>query len=159
MKPFSSVRWASAIQIVRTLKSAAEPRRALRKKSHVFVKCRSSNSLENSMKTKSNHPRLGLRSMRKVVFATFSVLLTLAVLSTPALADRKKGTVKWYNAAKGMGFLAPADGAPDVFVHKSAISGSCNGTLREGQAVEFDIALSPDGRGGQRPSAANVTCK
>jgi len=67
------------------------------------------------------------------------LLLTFSVLSTPALADRKKGVVKWFDAQKGYGFLAPADGTPDVPVFKSAISGSCNGTLQEGQAVEFDV--------------------
>ena len=98
--------------------------------------------------------------MRKIMFGMFFALLSIAVLLTPALADRKKGVVKWYNAQKGMGFLTVGDHVtPDVFVDASALSGSCNGTLQDGQAVEFDIALSPDGRGGQRPSAANVTCK
>jgi CspA family cold shock protein len=81
--------------------------------------------------------------MRKVVFATFSVLFVLALLSTPALAARTKGTVKWFNAAKGMDFITPADGTPDIFVPASALSGSCNGTLHEGQAVEFDIQVEP----------------
>jgi len=76
--------------------------------------------------------------MRIAMFKMFFVLLTIAVLSTPALADRTKGTVKWFNAEKGYDFIEMADG-DSIFVHASAISGSCNGTLREGQAVEFDI--------------------
>jgi len=85
------------------------------------------------------------------------LLLTFAVLLTTALAEPTKGVVKWYNAEKGMGFLTIADGTgKDIFVDKSAISGSCNGTLHEGQTVSFDIVL----RGGQgQRIAANVTCK
>jgi len=95
--------------------------------------------------------------MRKVVFGTFSVLLTLTVLSAPALAgNRVQGVVKWFNAAKGYGFLTPADGTPEVFVHASALSGSCNGTLHEGQAVEFDIQAESKTA---RKSAKNVTCR
>ncbi|HXW35706.1 MAG TPA: cold-shock protein [Acidimicrobiales bacterium] len=48
------------------------------------------------------------------------------------------GTVKWFNASKGYGFLAPDDGTPDVFVHFSAIEGSGYRELAEGQRVEFD---------------------
>ena len=99
--------------------------------------------------------------MRKAMFRTFSVLLTIAVLSVPALADRTQGTVKWFNAEKGYGFLATA-GGDEIFVPASAISGSCNGTLREGQAVEFDIVVVtqqttgvPSGKRG----AKNVTCR
>jgi CspA family cold shock protein len=53
-----------------------------------------------------------------------------------------------------MGFLQTADGQ-DIFVHPSALSGSCNGTLREGQAVEFDIAVGANGK----RAAKDVTCK
>jgi cold shock CspA family protein len=74
------------------------------------------------------------------MFRTFSVLLTIAVLSTPALAERTTGVVKWFNAEKGMGFLTTA-GGQEIFVAASAISGSCNGTLREGQAVELKSSL------------------
>jgi CspA family cold shock protein len=76
---------------------------------------------------------------------TFSVLLTIAVFATPALAGRTTGVVKWYNAEKKMGFLTTSDGK-EIFVYASAISGSCNGTLREGQAVEFEIIAVPGGK-------------
>ncbi|EFM12646.1 cold-shock DNA-binding domain protein [Paenibacillus curdlanolyticus YK9] len=61
-----------------------------------------------------------------------------------------KGTVKWFNAEKGYGFIQVENGE-DVFVHFSAITGEGFKTLEEGQAVEFDIT---DGNRG--PQAANV---
>ncbi|NEW08752.1 cold shock domain-containing protein [Paenibacillus sp. SYP-B3998] len=62
-----------------------------------------------------------------------------------------KGTVKWFNAEKGYGFIS-VDGGDDVFVHFSAIQGDGFKTLEEGQAVEFDIT-----QGNRGPQAANVT--
>ena len=64
---------------------------------------------------------------------------------------RIKGTVKWFNDAKGFGFIQRADGE-DVFVHYSAIQGEGFKTLSEGQAVEFDVVQGPKGF-----QAANVT--
>ena len=62
------------------------------------------------------------------------------------------GTVKWFNAEKGFGFIAPADGGPDVFAHYSAIA-STGGyrSLDENQQVEFDVTQGPKG-----PQAANI---
>ncbi|MBJ6359831.1 cold shock domain-containing protein [Paenibacillus sp. GCM10012307] len=62
-----------------------------------------------------------------------------------------KGTVKWFNAEKGYGFISIEDG-DDVFVHFSAIQGDGFKTLEEGQSVEFDIT-----QGNRGPQAANVT--
>ncbi len=61
-----------------------------------------------------------------------------------------QGTVKWFNEAKGFGFIT-VDGGSDVFVHYSAIAGDGFKTLNEGQKVQFDIV---DGNKGQQ--AANV---
>jgi CspA family cold shock protein len=56
----------------------------------------------------------------------------------------EQGTVKWFNDAKGFGFLSRADG-DDVFVHHSAIKSEGFRSLKEGQAVEFDVVKGPKG--------------
>jgi cold shock protein len=53
------------------------------------------------------------------------------------------GTVKWFNAQKGFGFIQPEDGTADVFVHISAVERSGIGNLNEGQKVQFDVEKSP----------------
>lgn len=55
------------------------------------------------------------------------------------------GTVKWFSAPKGFGFITPADGTSDVFVHYTAIEIDGYKTLHEGDAVEFDMHSSPKG--------------
>ncbi|KXG74990.1 cold-shock protein [Thermotalea metallivorans] len=62
----------------------------------------------------------------------------------------KKGTVKWFNAEKGFGFIT-VEGGSDVFVHYSAIQGDGYKSLEEGQAVEFEVV-----KGDRGPQAANV---
>ncbi len=49
------------------------------------------------------------------------------------------GTVKWFNASKGFGFITPDDGSPDVFAHFSSIDGTGYRELTEGQKVDFDV--------------------
>ena len=61
------------------------------------------------------------------------------------------GTVKWFNDAKGFGFITPADGGDDLFAHFSAIASTGYRSLDEGQRVEFDVAEGQKG-----PQAANI---
>ncbi|GLB64392.1 cold-shock protein [Dietzia sp. NCCP-2495] len=62
------------------------------------------------------------------------------------------GTVKWFNADKGFGFIAPDDGSADVFAHFSAINGSGYRSLEENQQVSFDVA-----QGAKGLQAENIT--
>jgi CspA family cold shock protein len=67
---------------------------------------------------------------------------------------RTTGTVKWFNDAKGFGFITPENGSADCFVHHTAIQGSGFKTLKEGAQVEFDIVAGKKG-----PAAENVVVK
>jgi len=56
------------------------------------------------------------------------------------------GTVKWFNAQKGYGFIQPADGSKDVFVHISAVERAGIGSLQEGQKVSFEVVRGQNGK-------------
>jgi len=62
-----------------------------------------------------------------------------------------RGTVKWFDAKKGFGFITPEDGSDDVFVHHTNIEGQGFKTLNNGQAVEYEV-----GEGRKGPQATNV---
>jgi cold shock protein len=62
------------------------------------------------------------------------------------------GTVKWFNAQKGFGFIQPDGGGNDVFVHISAVERAGMGSLAEGQKVKYDVAMD---RG--KPAATNLS--
>ena len=64
------------------------------------------------------------------------------------------GTVKWFNEAKGFGFITPADGGKDVFVHFSEIQAEGFKVLTEGQAVTFNVENGPKGLQATRVMAA-----
>jgi CspA family cold shock protein len=66
-----------------------------------------------------------------------------------------KGTVKWFNESKGYGFITPADGSPDVFVHFSVIEGTGFKTLAEGQTVQFEAQRGAKGLQATRVSIQN----
>ncbi|WP_018686873.1 cold-shock protein [Actinokineospora enzanensis] len=63
-----------------------------------------------------------------------------------------QGTVKWFNAEKGFGFIAPDDGGSDVFVHYSEIQSNGFRTLEENQKVRYEV-----GQGAKGPQATGVT--
>jgi CspA family cold shock protein len=69
------------------------------------------------------------------------------------MSDRQIGTVKWFNDAKGFGFISRENG-PDLFVHFRAITGSGFRTLQEGQRVSFDVKQGPKGLQAENVSGA-----
>ncbi len=72
--------------------------------------------------------------------------------SVPTGQQKLNGTVKWFNDAKGFGFITPDDGGEDLFAHFSSIQMNGFKTLKEGQKVSFEIAQGPKGK-----QALNIT--
>ena len=70
------------------------------------------------------------------------------------MSDVLKGTVKWFNDAKGFGFIEPESGGKDLFVHMSSIQMEGFKTLKDGQEVEYEVGESDRG-----PVATNVVPK
>jgi CspA family cold shock protein len=86
-------------------------------------------------------------------FSQFDWFRKIYMKGAKIMADRTIGTVKWFNAAKGYGFISH-EGGKDLFVHFSEIQDAGNGyrSLNEGDKVEFTVGESPKG-----PQATNVT--
>src|SRR3970040_1635457 len=90
---------------------------------------------------------------RCMATSTFFSLSFSKIINTgyvPSVATRaevtmQSGTVKWFNDAKGFGFITPTDGSADVFVHFSTIQGDGFKSLQEGQQVEFESTKGPKG--------------
>ena len=62
------------------------------------------------------------------------------------MAERKTGTVKWFNATKGYGFITPDEGDKDAFIHISAVQAAGLDGLAEGQRISFDLQPGRDGK-------------
>jgi cold shock protein len=76
------------------------------------------------------------------------VIAGMVILNSPTNEEcnMSKGTVKWFNASKGYGFIAPEDGGKDLFVHYSEIQADGGfATLADGEVVEFEVGESPKG--------------
>lgn len=69
------------------------------------------------------------------------------------MSTREQGTVKWFNASKGYGFIARSNGGEDIFVHHSEIQADGYRTLSEGQRVEFDVEQGRKGLQASRVTA------
>ncbi len=70
------------------------------------------------------------------------------------MSEVKTGTVKFFNSTKGYGFIKPADGGEDLFVHFSGINSDGYKTLTEDQSVDYEVGEGENGKG---PVATNVT--
>jgi len=93
---------------------------------------------------------------RHLYWGKYSIYCTMARYYMPSFMEVSvlTGKVKWFNAEKGYGFITRDDGDKDVFVHYSAILGSGFKSLKEGDAVEFEVV-----QGDKGPQAKDVTIK
>ena len=89
------------------------------------------------------YPRIQDNNFALAFFHANNRFLWVQILSNTEVPNMNNGTVKWFNAEKGYGFIANDEGGDDIFVHFSAIE--CEGfkTLKEGQKVAFDVEPDP----------------
>ena len=69
------------------------------------------------------------------------------------------GTVKWFNATKGFGFIEPEDGGKDAFVHISAVERAGIGTLNDGQKVTYELVSGRDGKRRRKIFCSGISVK
>jgi CspA family cold shock protein len=93
----------------------------------------------------SQDPSWGVSFFSKVGCTSRQPLAKVVGGISPEEQDMATGTVKWFNADKGFGFIAPDDGSEDVFAHFSAIQSSGYRSLDENQKVEFDVEQGQKG--------------
>ena len=82
----------------------------------------------------------------KYIWNTGIEIVTSSTEKVPIVGSRSTGTVKWFNDAKGYGFITPDDGGEDLFAHFSEINMNGFKTLREGQKVTFNVTNGPKGK-------------
>lgn len=92
--------------------------------------------------------------MSSPLFKDFDINILFIIFTSKYIYNnmRTTGKVKWFNSAKGFGFITPEDGGKDIFVHFSAIAGDSFRELNEGDSVEFEL-----NEGKKGPEASNVT--
>ena len=73
------------------------------------------------------------------------------------MSDRQSGTVKWFNDAKGFGFITPEDGGEDLFAHFSAIQMEGFRTLKQGARVQYEVSDGPKGKLALLPTQERMT--
>ena len=95
-------------------------------------------------------PKIGSQS--GFLLLTFNLWLSHGVTKWKVVSVLPQGKVKWFDEAKGYGFIVPNEGGKEVFVHYSTIQGNGFKTLKEGDTVSYELTEGPKG-----PQATNVT--
>ncbi len=83
--------------------------------------------------------------LRPIIIPVAALFAAHTIKEDTNVSERETGTVKWFNATKGYGFIARTNGSKDVFVHHSEIQGNGYRSLNEGEQVEFTVEQGPKG--------------
>ena len=100
----------------------------------------------SSILSKTSTSSVFLNASKTTTLPQSSFFAATSRLFSDEAAEKMKGSVKWFDAKKGFGFLVPDDGSPDVFVHHSSIHASGFRSLGEGEVVEFEVITEPNGK-------------